>query len=354
LLVKKKSYIRRYKRIFRRKRYFKRKIEKYTNLLKHRLSARERVFYNKLLADAQKDQHKYLESMRIRKILRNRRACIRSYARTTRRFNNYRRRTLRIIKKTNNRRIGEAKRLVKYCKVAHKSNYIVCYKRRIAKIEKRRKIKDAKKDLRRKLVVAHLRAKIAKLSKKCDLIHKKAEPFLRSRKQKSVDFPTLSGKKLTYKKCNIHHSKVVTVRRYMIYRSRKSQLNNRIKRIKKRCTFIKSTLREKRLKCKQNKCFKKSNKKISSIRRQCIRRLRRTRRSLRRNSRRYRKALRNVRKNKEKEALQKRHYKRVFENCKIRYPKTWKKCYTPRIQKYELRLERLRHIARSRKNSKKN
>jgi len=99
VVSQKKSYIRRYKRIFRRKRYFKRKIEKYTNLLKHRLSARERVFYNKLLADAQKDQHKYLESMRIRKILRNRRACIRSYARTTRRFNNYRRRTLRIIKK---------------------------------------------------------------------------------------------------------------------------------------------------------------------------------------------------------------------------------------------------------------
>jgi len=190
--------------------------------------------------------------------------------------------------------------------------------------------------------------------KKCDVIHKKAEPFLRSRKQKTLDFPTLKGKNLTYKKCSVHHSKVVAVRRYMIYRSRKSQLNNRIKRIKKRCTFIKSTLRAKRSKCRQNKCFKNSNKKISSIRRQCIRRLRRTRRSLRRNSRRYRKSLRNVRKNKEKEALQKRHYKRVFENCKIRYPKTWRKCYTPRIQKYELKLERLKHIAHTRKNSKKN
>jgi len=113
-----------------------------------------------------KDQHKYLESMRIRKILRNRRRCIRSYARTLRRFNNYRRRTLRIIKKTNTRRIGEAKRLVKYCKVAHKSNYILCYKRRIARMEERRRIKDAKKDMTRKLAVAFLRAKIDRLSKK--------------------------------------------------------------------------------------------------------------------------------------------------------------------------------------------
>jgi len=85
--------------------------------------------------------------MRIRKILRNRRRCIRSYARTLRRFNNYRRRTLRIIKKKQIlEELVKQKRLVKYCKVAHKSNYIVCYKRRIAKIEKKEeKLKMLKK-----------------------------------------------------------------------------------------------------------------------------------------------------------------------------------------------------------------
>jgi len=34
---------------------------------------------------------------------------------------------------------------------------------------------------------------------------------------------------------------------------------------------------------------------------------------------------------------------------KLDIQKTWRKCYTPRIQKYELKLERLKHIAHTRK-----
>jgi len=104
---------------------------------------------------------------------------------------------------------------------------------------------------------------------------------------------------MTIKDCNKTHRTIIKMRKQLKYNLRKTELKNRIKRIHKRCSYVKSSLRVKRNSCKKNrKCIEKSNGKIRKFIRLCKRKVRRSYRSLRVILRRHKKFLRNERRNK--------------------------------------------------------
>jgi hypothetical protein len=260
------------------------RVEKYRNQLKAKLTEVQRTEVNNKLENAQKRFTKYFENVTRRSFIRQRRYCIRNYARTVRDFNNYRSRQLRNIRRQNIRRIRNDNFLKKRCLRSKDKN---CYVSKKSKRDARRKVKDAKKDAKRKKTAERLKNKIEYLKKTCDKLHQKAQPFLKS--NKVVYTKSFKVKKMTVKSCNKSHKVIVQMRKELRYRTRKTQLKKRNVRTNKRCNLIKNTLRNKRVSCKNNKkCIRKLNRRIRKINRICSRRIKRTRKQIRRNNYRFR------------------------------------------------------------------
>lgn len=102
------------------------------------------------------------------------------------------------------------------------------------------------------------KAKIAYLRTVCDTLHKRAKPYLKKRVLKFAEFP-LTQHKMTLNDCKHSHKVIKRMRFELKYKLTKEKLVNKLNRITKRCTFIKTSLENK--KCSNKKCKRNVEKK---------------------------------------------------------------------------------------------